>query len=184
MQGRGARGGYADALVRSGDCRCRRPGAILTAIQGKGLTEAEIVWNTAYPEWTAGETERIQGEIISGAYPSQRIPVLKQPIGICAAITPWNFPNGMIMRDISAITLLSTIICIAWSPGDQSRAQFMNEVSRARAKPLPGKTTHQLASSLPCENFRGGSAPSGFSTASAEMVAHPPGIDNLSYPLW
>lgn len=184
MQGRGARGGYADALVRSGDCRCRRSGAILTAIQGKGLTEAEIVWNTAYPEWSAGEAERIRGEIISGAYPSQRIPVLKQPIGICAAITPWNFPNGMIMRDISAITLLSTIICIARSPGDQSRAQFMNEVSRARAKPLPGKTTHQLASSLRCENFRGGSAPSGFSTASAETIAHPPGIDDLSYPLW
>ncbi|MCO6049222.1 NAD-dependent succinate-semialdehyde dehydrogenase [Mesorhizobium sp. RP14(2022)] len=75
---------------------------ILTAEQGKPLGEAksEIISNAAYLEWFAEEAKRIEGEIIPGAHPSQRILVLKQPIGVCAAITPWNFPNGMITRKV------------------------------------------------------------------------------------
>src|SRR3712207_8586978 len=42
----------------------------------------------------------IDGDVIPGAHPSQRIVVLKQPVGVCAAITPWNFPNGMITRKV------------------------------------------------------------------------------------
>jgi succinate-semialdehyde dehydrogenase/glutarate-semialdehyde dehydrogenase len=73
---------------------------ILTTEQGKPLTEAkgEIVSNAAYIEWFAEEAKRIDGDIIPGANPGQRIMVLKQPVGVCAAITPWNFPNGMITR--------------------------------------------------------------------------------------
>ena len=73
---------------------------ILTAEQGKPLAEAkgEIVSNAAYLEWFAEEAKRIDGEIITGPNPRQRILVLKQPVGVCAAITPWNFPNGMITR--------------------------------------------------------------------------------------
>ncbi|KQT85286.1 NAD-dependent succinate-semialdehyde dehydrogenase [Aurantimonas sp. Leaf443] len=76
--------------------------AILTAEQGKPLAEAkgEIVSNAAYLEWFAEEAKRIEGEIIPGANPNQRILVLKQPVGVCAAITPWNFPNGMITRKV------------------------------------------------------------------------------------
>ena len=73
---------------------------ILTAEQGKPLAEArgEVVSNAAYLEWFAEEAKRIDGDIIPGANAGQRIMVLKQPVGVCAAITPWNFPNGMITR--------------------------------------------------------------------------------------
>ncbi|UPA28030.1 NAD-dependent succinate-semialdehyde dehydrogenase (plasmid) [Shinella oryzae] len=73
---------------------------ILTAEQGKPLAEArgEIVSNAAYLEWFGEEAKRIDGDIIPGPNRNQRIMVLKQPVGVCAAITPWNFPNGMITR--------------------------------------------------------------------------------------
>ncbi|WP_426128512.1 NAD-dependent succinate-semialdehyde dehydrogenase [Pararhizobium sp. PWRC1-1] len=73
---------------------------ILTTEQGKPLAEArgEVVSNAAYLEWFAEEAKRIDGDIIPGPNASQRILVLKQPVGVCAAITPWNFPNGMITR--------------------------------------------------------------------------------------
>ncbi|MDO5642832.1 MAG: NAD-dependent succinate-semialdehyde dehydrogenase [Paracoccus sp. (in: a-proteobacteria)] len=73
---------------------------ILTAEQGKPLAEArgEIVSNAAYLEWFGEEAKRIYGEVIPAPASDRRIIVLKQPIGVCAAITPWNFPNGMITR--------------------------------------------------------------------------------------
>ncbi|ODT77877.1 MAG: succinate-semialdehyde dehydrogenase (NADP(+)) [Pelagibacterium sp. SCN 64-44] len=73
---------------------------ILTAEQGKPLAEAraEITSNAAYLEWFAEEAKRVEGDFMAGPNASQRILVMKQPIGVCAAITPWNFPNGMITR--------------------------------------------------------------------------------------
>lgn len=75
---------------------------ILTTEQGKPLAEAkgEVISNAAYIEWFSEEAKRIDGDVIPGASPSQRILVLKQPVGVCAAITPWNFPNGMITRKV------------------------------------------------------------------------------------
>jgi succinate-semialdehyde dehydrogenase/glutarate-semialdehyde dehydrogenase len=75
---------------------------ILTTEQGKPLAEAkgEVISNAAYIEWFAEEAKRIDGDFIPGANPGQRILVLKQPVGVCAAITPWNFPNGMITRKV------------------------------------------------------------------------------------
>jgi succinate-semialdehyde dehydrogenase / glutarate-semialdehyde dehydrogenase len=74
--------------------------AILTAEQGKPVAEAkaEIVSNAAYLEWFGEEAKRVYGDVIPAGRPDQRILVIKQPIGVCAAITPWNFPNGMITR--------------------------------------------------------------------------------------
>ncbi|MGV0816603.1 NAD-dependent succinate-semialdehyde dehydrogenase [Martelella sp. AMO21009] len=74
--------------------------AILTAEQGKPLAEAkgEILANAAYLEWFAEEAKRIYGDVIPSTSPDRRVIVVKQPIGVCAAITPWNFPNGMITR--------------------------------------------------------------------------------------
>lgn len=73
---------------------------ILTREQGKPLTEArgEILANARYIEWFAEEAKRIDGDIIPALSADQRLMVLKQPVGTCAAITPWNFPNGMITR--------------------------------------------------------------------------------------
>lgn len=75
-------------------------GAILTAEQGKPLAEAkgEITYGASFIEWFAEEARRINGDIIPGHQPDKRIMVLKQPIGVVAAITPWNFPNAMITR--------------------------------------------------------------------------------------
>jgi succinate-semialdehyde dehydrogenase/glutarate-semialdehyde dehydrogenase len=73
---------------------------ILTSEQGKSLAEAkgEIVANAAYFEWFAEEGKRSYGDVIAPPANDRRLMVIKQPIGVCAAITPWNFPNGMITR--------------------------------------------------------------------------------------
>ena len=73
---------------------------ILTREQGKPLTEArgEIAYGASYIEWYAEEAKRIYGETIPAAGENQKIIVQKQAIGVCAAITPWNFPNAMITR--------------------------------------------------------------------------------------
>ena len=73
---------------------------ILTSEQGKSLAEArgEIRSNAAYLEWFAEEAKRVYGDVIAPPSNDKRIVVIKQPIGVCAAITPWNFPNGMITR--------------------------------------------------------------------------------------
>ena len=75
-------------------------GAILTAEQGKPLAEAkgEIAYGASFIEWFAEEARRAYGDIVPGHATDKRILVLKQPIGVVAAITPWNFPNAMITR--------------------------------------------------------------------------------------
>jgi succinate-semialdehyde dehydrogenase/glutarate-semialdehyde dehydrogenase len=73
---------------------------ILTAEQGKPLPEArgEILYGAAFVEWFAEEAKRVYGETIPANTASRRMVVLRQPIGVCAAITPWNFPTAMITR--------------------------------------------------------------------------------------
>ncbi len=90
--------GWYDLIIANADDLA----LILTTEQGKPLAEAkgEVVSNAAYIEWFAEEAKRIDGDIIPGARSDQRIVVLKQPVGVCAAITPWNFPNGMITRKV------------------------------------------------------------------------------------
>jgi succinate-semialdehyde dehydrogenase/glutarate-semialdehyde dehydrogenase len=73
---------------------------LLTLEQGKSLAEArgEIAYGAAFIEWFAEEGKRLYGDVIPGHMADKRIVVLKQPIGVAAAITPWNFPNAMITR--------------------------------------------------------------------------------------
>ncbi|MEM6385324.1 MAG: NAD-dependent succinate-semialdehyde dehydrogenase [Pseudomonadota bacterium] len=73
---------------------------ILTAEQGKPLAEAkgEILYGASFIEWFAEEAKRVYGETVPGHQPDKRITVIRQPIGIAASITPWNFPNAMITR--------------------------------------------------------------------------------------
>ncbi|MBY5935436.1 NAD-dependent succinate-semialdehyde dehydrogenase [Tateyamaria omphalii] len=75
-------------------------GVILTAEQGKPLAEAkgEIGYGASFVEFFAEEAKRIYGETIPGHQRDKRITVLKQPVGVAASITPWNFPNAMITR--------------------------------------------------------------------------------------
>lgn len=82
-------------LANQDDLAC-----IMTAEQGKPLTEArgEIAYAASFIEWFAEEAKRIYGDTISAPLANQRIVVTKEPVGVCAAITPWNFPAAMITR--------------------------------------------------------------------------------------
>jgi len=76
---------------------------ILTAEMGKPLAEArgEIAYGASFIEWFAEEGKRVYGDVIPQHQSDKRIIVLKQPIGVVAAITPWNFPNAMITRKVA-----------------------------------------------------------------------------------
>ena len=73
---------------------------LMTTEQGKPLAESkgEIAYGASFIEWFAEEGKRIYGDVIPQHQADKRIVVLKQPIGVCAAVTPWNFPNAMITR--------------------------------------------------------------------------------------
>lgn len=73
---------------------------IMTTEQGKPLTESrgEIAYAASFVEWFAEEAKRVYGDTIPMGQPGKRIIVVKEPVGVCAAITPWNFPSAMITR--------------------------------------------------------------------------------------
>ena len=73
---------------------------LMTVEQGKPLAESrgEIAYGASFIEWFAEEGKRIYGDTIPAPAPDRRIVVIKQPVGVCAAVTPWNFPNAMITR--------------------------------------------------------------------------------------
>lgn len=77
---------------------------ILTTEQGKPLSEArgEIAYGSGFIEWFSEEAKRVYGDIIPAPTADRRILVIKQPVGVVAAITPWNFPNAMITRKAGA----------------------------------------------------------------------------------
>ena len=77
--------------------------AIMTAEQGKPLAEArgEILYGASYVEWFSEEAKRIYGDTIPGHQPDKRIIIIKQPVGVVATITPWNFPNAMLARKMA-----------------------------------------------------------------------------------
>lgn len=75
---------------------------IMTAEQGKPLAESkgEIAYAASFIEWFAEEGKRVAGDTLQSPWPDRRIVVTKEPIGVCAAITPWNFPAAMITRKV------------------------------------------------------------------------------------
>lgn len=76
---------------------------ILTREQGKPLAEAkgEIFYGASFVRWFAEEARRINGKIIPSPVPGKKIFAMKEPVGVCAIITPWNFPNAMITRKVA-----------------------------------------------------------------------------------
>lgn len=87
---------------------------ILTAEQGKPLAEAraEIAYGASYIEWFAEEGKRVYGDTIPKPSHDKRIICIKQPIGVVACITPWNFPNAMLTRKIApALAAGCTVVC-------------------------------------------------------------------------
>lgn len=90
---------WYDLMVENADDLAR----ILTAEMGKPFAEArgEILYGASFVEWFSEEAKRIYGETIPGHQRDKRITVIKQPIGVAASITPWNFPNAMIARKVA-----------------------------------------------------------------------------------
>jgi succinate-semialdehyde dehydrogenase/glutarate-semialdehyde dehydrogenase len=87
---------------------------LMTAEQGKPLAESrgEIAYAAAFIQWFSEEAKRVYGDLIPGHQRDRRIIVLKQPVGVVASITPWNFPSAMIARKVGpALAAGCTIVC-------------------------------------------------------------------------
>jgi succinate-semialdehyde dehydrogenase/glutarate-semialdehyde dehydrogenase len=87
---------------------------IMTAEQGKPLAESkgEILYSASFIEWFGEEGKRVYGDVIPGHQADKRILVLRQPVGVVAAITPWNFPSAMIARKVApALAAGCTFVC-------------------------------------------------------------------------
>ena len=93
---------------------------IMTAEQGKPLAEAkgEVVYGASFLEWFAEEARRIYGETIPSTDANKRFLVIKQPVGVCAAITPWNFPIAMITRKVAPALAAGCTVVI--KPAEQT----------------------------------------------------------------
>ncbi len=125
---------------------------LMTAEQGKPLAEArgEVAYGAAFVEWFAEEGKRIYGDVIPGPAADRRILTLKQPIGVVAAITPWNFPVAMITRKI-APALAAGCTAVVKPAEDTPLCALALAGLAARAKIPPGvinivPTAHAAAS--------------------------------------
>ena len=101
---------WHDEIVRHVDDLAR----ILTAEMGKPLAESrgEILYGASYVKWFAEEAKRIYGDTLPSPVTDKRVVVIKQPIGVVACITPWNFPNAMLARKIApALAAGNTVVC-------------------------------------------------------------------------
>ncbi|HEY8903886.1 MAG TPA: NAD-dependent succinate-semialdehyde dehydrogenase [Chthoniobacterales bacterium] len=122
---------------------------ILTSEQGKPLAEAkaEIAYGASYIEWFAEEAKRIYGDLIPPPSGDRRIIVLRQPVGVCAAITPWNFPNAMLARKVApALAAGCAMVCKPASQTPLSALALAELAIRAGLPPallsvLPGKAS-------------------------------------------
>lgn len=110
---------------------------IMTAEQGKPLAEAlgEIRYAASFVAWFAEEARRVYGETIPAPLADQRILVLKEPIGVCAAITPWNFPAAMITRKVAPALAAGCAMVV--KPAPQTPFSALALVVLAREAGLP-----------------------------------------------
>ncbi|MFT0168971.1 NAD-dependent succinate-semialdehyde dehydrogenase [Paraburkholderia mimosarum] len=94
--------------------------AIMTAEQGKPLAEArgEVVYGASFLEWFAEEAKRVNGDVLASPASDRRLVVLKQPIGVCVSITPWNFPIAMITRKVAPAVAAGCTIVV--KPAEQT----------------------------------------------------------------
>ncbi len=117
---------------------------IMTAEQGKPLAEArgEVVYGASFVEWFAEEAKRVYGEAIPTTDPNKRYLVLKQPIGVCAAITPWNFPIAMITRKVAPAIAAGCPVVI--KPAEQTPLSALAVAELAQRAGMPGGVLNVL----------------------------------------
>jgi len=111
---------------------------IMTLEQGKPLAESrgEIAYGANYIEWFAEEAKRIYGDTIPQPSNDKRIVCIKQPVGVVACITPWNFPNAMLTRKIApALAIGCTVVCKPASATPLSAYAFVELAERAGIPP-------------------------------------------------
>ncbi|NDC36486.1 MAG: NAD-dependent succinate-semialdehyde dehydrogenase [Proteobacteria bacterium] len=94
--------------------------ALLTLEQGKPLHEAkrEVLYGASFVEWYAEEAKRVYGEVLPSSYADKRILVVREPVGVVGAITPWNFPNAMITRKLAPA--LGAGCCMVLKPAPET----------------------------------------------------------------
>ncbi|MEM9386577.1 MAG: NAD-dependent succinate-semialdehyde dehydrogenase [Pseudomonadota bacterium] len=128
---------------------------LLTAEQGKPLAEArgEIAYGASYIEWFAEEAKRLYGDVIPPPGADKRLLVIRQPVGVVACITPWNFPNAMLTRKIApALAAGCTVVCKPANATPLSAYAFVELAERAAIPPgvinvVTGRTA-QIGSTL------------------------------------
>jgi succinate-semialdehyde dehydrogenase/glutarate-semialdehyde dehydrogenase len=122
---------------------------ILTLEQGKPLQEAlgEIRYGASFIAWFAGEAMRIYGDIIPSPDPSKRISVIKQPIGVVVAITPWNFPNAMITRKIAPALAAGCTVLV--KPAEDTPLSALALAVLAQQAGMPAGVLNILPTSQP-----------------------------------
>jgi succinate-semialdehyde dehydrogenase / glutarate-semialdehyde dehydrogenase len=118
---------------------------IMTLEQGKPLNEArgEIQYAASFVEWFAEEAKRVAGEVLAHPQNDKRIVVLKQPVGVCAAITPWNFPAAMITR--KAAPALAAGCAMIVKPAELTPLSALALAALAEKAGIPGGVLQVLA---------------------------------------
>jgi len=118
---------------------------IMTAEQGKPLAESrgEIAYGASYLEWFAEEAKRIYGDTIPAPSADKRVVVIKQPVGVVACITPWNFPNAMLARKIApALAAGCTVVC---KPANETPLSAFAMVELAERAGIPAGVVNIVA---------------------------------------
>ena len=120
---------------------------IMTAEQGKPLAEArgEVAYGASFIEWYAEEAKRINGELLASFDANKRMVVMRQPIGVCAAITPWNFPNAMITRKLAPA--LAAGCTVVLKPAELTPLSALALVELAQRAGIPAGVINILPSS-------------------------------------
>ncbi len=124
---------WFDLIEAHGDDLAR----IMTAEQGKPFAEArgEVSYAASFVEWFAEEARRVCGEVIDSPLPGKRMLVLKQPVGVCAAITPWNFPAAMITRKVAPALAAGCTVVV--KPAEQTPLTALALAELAQRAGLP-----------------------------------------------
>lgn len=141
-------------------------GRLMTAEQGKPLPEAkgEVAYGASFVEWFAEEAKRVNGETLPTFDNNRRLLVLKQPIGVCAAITPWNFPLAMITRKVAPALAAGCPVVI--KPAEQTPLTALAAAELAVRAGIPAGVLNVLTSDGP------GSVAIGKVLCASDVVRH------------
>lgn len=142
---------------------------LMTAEQGKPLAEAkgEVMYGASFIEWFAEEAKRVNGDVLASPAADRRLITLKQPIGVCAAITPWNFPIAMITRKIAPALAAGCTIVI--KPAEQTPLSALALAELANRAGIPAGVINVLT------------ADSENSIAIGKVLCDSPNVRHLSF---